>query len=253
MWTISELKENAKMVLNRSYWKGVLVAFVLSFTIGSGGGGGGASSSSSELGETMSNLDDPEAVAAIMAILAVVVLMVLFFMAIGYAVKFFLLNPVQVGCRRYFVLSYMEDAKLNEMGFSFKSGNYGNAAKTMFFRDLFIFLWSLLCIIPGIIKDYEYRMIPYLLAENPNMSREEAFELSKQMMYGEKLNAFILDLSFIGWNILSLFTCGILTIFYVGPYKAYTDAGLYLALRHKVMPNNNTTYTENATYTENNW
>ena len=52
-------------------------------------------------------------------------------------------------------------------------------------------------IIPGIIKAYEYSMIPYLLAENPNMSKQEAFAISKELMDGNKFNAFVLDLSFI--------------------------------------------------------
>ena len=70
-------------------------------------------------------------------------------------------------------------------------------------------------------------MIPYLLAENPNLTGEEAFALSKQMMNGQKWNAFVLDLSFIGWNILSGFTLGILSALYVQPYKNFTNAALY--------------------------
>ena len=73
----------------------------------------------------------------------------------------------------------------------------------MFLKGLFQGLWSLLFVIPGIIKSYEYRMIPYILSENPNISRKRAFEISKQMMKGNKWDTFVLDLSFIGWQILS--------------------------------------------------
>ena len=100
----------------------------------------------------------------------------------------------------------------------------------MFFRGLYTFLWSLLFIIPGIIKAYEYRLIPYLLAENPNMDMQEAFERSRTMMDGNKYDAFILDISFIGWIILSEVTRGILGIFYVNPYIQLTNTELYVAL-----------------------
>lgn len=109
----------------------------------------------------------------------------------------------------------------------FKSGHYGNIVVTMFLMNLYITLWSLLFLIPGIIKAYEYLMIPYILADNPGMDRKEAFAISKRMMDGEKWNAFNLQLSFIGWILLSVFTCGLLGIFYVSPYMEVTMAELY--------------------------
>ena len=102
----------------------------------------------------------------------------------------------------------------------------------MFLMDLFTALWTLLFVIPGIIKSYEYKMIPYLLAEDPEMSYQDAFAKSKEMMHGQKWNAFVLDLSFIGWHILSAFTLGILGIFYVMPYYYQTSAELYLTLKN---------------------
>ena len=78
-------------------------------------------------------------------------------------------------------------------------------------------------------------MVPYILAENPDMSREEVFALSKQMMKGNKWDAFVLDLSFILWDILGACTLGILHIFYIEPYKRLTDAGLYQALKEGMM------------------
>ena len=66
---------------------------------------------------------------------------------------------------------------------------------------------------PGIIKSYEYRMIPYILAENPSINWREAFRLSKAMMDGQKWNTFVLDLSFIGWDLLSAVTGGLLGLF----------------------------------------
>ena len=97
--------------------------------------------------------------------------------------------------------------------FAFKNG-YGNILKTMFITRLFLLLWYCLCIVPGIIKSYSYMLVPYILADNPNMDTMEAIDLSKKMMDGHKAEAFVLGLSFIGWIFLSYFTCGILLYFH---------------------------------------
>ena len=70
-------------------------------------------------------------------------------------------------------------------------------------------------------------MVPYIIAENPAMSREEAFLISKKMMMGQKWEAFVLDLSFLGWRILEIATFGILGVFYVEPYIEATFSELY--------------------------
>jgi uncharacterized membrane protein len=63
------------------------------------------------------------------------------------------------------------------------------------------------------------------------MDKDEAFARSKEMMTGQKWNAFVLDLSFFGWHLLGIFTCGLLQIFYINPYQQLTNAELYEALR----------------------
>lgn len=151
--------------------------------------------------------------------------------AIAFAITAFLLNPLELGCKRFFLRNLNMKAEVKEVCFSFDH-SYMNIVKTLFFRDLYTFLWSLLFIIPGIIKAYEYQMIPYLLAEHPDMPKDQAFAISRQMMKGQKWNAFVLDLSFLGWSILSLFTLGILGLFYVNPYKYSTKAALYETLRY---------------------
>lgn len=225
MWTRAELKENAMKFFKYNYWKMVLVAFILSMV----GGGGGFSfnystGSSDPFG--INSMSPREALTfSTFLLIGVVVGLV-----IGFALSAFLFNPIVVGVRRFFVVSHYQKAELNELGFGF-SHCYLNVAKTMFLMQLYIFLWSLLLFVPGIIKGYEYRMIPYILAENPGIDANEAFAISKQMMDGNKWNAFVLDLSFFGWIILSLFTCGILSIFYVNPYICMTSAELYVALK----------------------
>lgn len=88
--------------------------------------------------------------------------------------------------------------------------------------------------IPGIVKSYEYKMIPYILAENPGLSMSRVFELSREMTMNEKMDMFVLNLSFIPWFILSACTCGLAGIFWVNPYMSATEAELYAVLRQKV-------------------
>lgn len=166
---------------------------------------------------------------AIFGITFIIIFLIL--MSVVILLDVFICNPIEVGCKRFYVRNLNESAQIGNVGFAFDN-NYKNITKTMFFRDLYTILWTLLFIIPGIVKSYEYQMIPYLLAENPQMSREQAFAESKRMMSGQKWRAFVLDLSFIGWNILSAITLGILGIFYVQPYMDATHAALYEALRY---------------------
>ena len=163
----------------------------------------------------------------------IVVFLVIFVvaLAVAFTITAFLLNPLELGCKRFFLRNLNMKAEVKEVCFSFDH-SYMNIVKTLFFRDLYTFLWSLLFIIPGIIKAYEYQMIPYLLAEHPDMPKDQAFAMSRQMMKGQKWRAFVRDLSFLGWSILSLFTLGILGLFYVNPYKYSTKAALYETLRY---------------------
>lgn len=165
-------------------------------------------------------------------VIAVMIVLLAFFIAlgiglvIGFVFTAFLSNPLEMGCSRFFTKSLTESAEIRDVAYAFDH-SYMNVVKVMFFRTLYTTLWTFLFIIPGIVKAYEYRMIPYLMAENPNLTKEQAFALSKQMMMGQKWSAFVLDWSFLGWELLSVCTFGILQIFYVGPYQHATNAALY--------------------------
>ena len=140
-------------------------------------------------------------------------------------------EPLIVAGRRYFIKATEEEnAKMNEMGEVFKKGCWINVTITMLLKNIYNVLWYL-TIIGGFIKTYEYKMIPYILAENPKVNRKEAFKLSKEMMRGNKWKTFVLDLSFILWNMLSVLTFGLLNILYVNPYKSMTFAELYKELK----------------------
>ena len=151
--------------------------------------------------------------------------------AVVLLIQILVFSVLEMRACRFYVENRDYQAGISKILFGFQSGHYGNVVLVMFLRDLFIFLWTLLLIVPGIIKTYEYRMVPYILAEQPDISSTDAFAISKEMMRGQKLEAFGLDLSFIGWWLGSVITCGILGIFWVSPYQAATNAELYAVLR----------------------
>ena len=159
-----------------------------------------------------------------------ILLFIVLFIVIA-AIHAFLFNPLEAGTARFFVRNLNDKAEIRELAYCYDHG-YLNVVKTVFLRDLYIVLWGLLFIIPGIIKSYEYRMVNYILAENPEMNTKEVFAMSRDMMRGNKWRAFVLDLSFLGWHLLSLITIGLAGIFYVFPYRNMTNAALYEFLRY---------------------
>lgn len=146
-------------------------------------------------------------------------------------------NILIVGKRRFFLENRIEkdyQTPIRTILYSFKKELYVNTAKIMFFRDMFLFFW-MFTIIGGIIKFYEYKAIPYILAGNTQLTRQEIFRLSKSMMKGYKWKFFILDLSFILWNILEAVTLGLVGILFVRPYQAATNAEAYIAIRNEAV------------------
>lgn len=259
MWTRKELKERAKEALKRNYWKIVLVSLI-GMLIGGGLGSSGISGGGSDIRDMASDnvkehftehenddvdwegaeavLDDiqmdirPQDIVAVAFTVIVVLIVAAIVLAIVPALDVLLLNPVQVGINRFMVKSLDDTARIAEVGYTFDH-NYKNGVKVMFFKDLYVVLWSLLFIVPGIYKAYQYRMVPYILGENPDMTYQEVLQRSKDMMDGQKWDAFVLDLSFILWHMLGGITCGLAEIFYVAPYVNLTDAALYSRLSRK--------------------
>ena len=164
-------------------------------------------------------------------ILSIVGVILVIALVIGLALRIFVFAPIEVGGCRFFVENSFDKASASQLFYGFTNGHYKNVIHTMFLRDLYTFFWSLLFVIPGIVKSYEYRMVPYLLADCPDMPKEDAFAISKELMMGNKWDTFILDWSFIGWHFLNTFTCGILGIFWTNPYIQATNAELFLTLK----------------------
>lgn len=234
MWTRVELKTRAKELLSLNYWKAVLVSLIFAFVSGSGGGSGGSygDDNTGTSDSFSSELFDAEMLELMIGAAVFFIIIFLLILLVSLALSYFVFMPLQVGCHRYFVLCDKNEANMDDVAYVF-SHSYMNVVKVMFFYSLYIFLWSLLFVIPGIIKAYEYRMIPYILGEYPDISKEEAFRLTKEMMDGNKWDSFVLDLSFLGWDILGTFTCCILNIFFVNPYRDLTNAQLYLAIKNR--------------------
>jgi len=230
MWERSELKADAKVDLKGFYWLSFVVCLIAGIL---GGATSGASSSVSFL--TTSGDSVFSETSNVFSPLLATILGVVFLFAFVFAVLFtaFVTNPVSVGKCRFFVHMNADERDIATLFSAFRKGSYISVVKTMILTDLFIFLWSLLFIIPGIVKSYSYRMVPYILTENPNLHYKEALEISRDMTKGVKFDMFILDLSFIGWYLLGAMAFGIGTLF-VSPYVEATWAQLYLRLRERI-------------------
>lgn len=111
--------------------------------------------------------------------------------------------------------------------------DFWSAFKVTFLVGLFTFLWSLLFVIPGIVKSYSYSMSMYILAENKGKPALECINESKAMTNGHKMDLFVLNLSFIGWILLGLITFGIAFI-WIEPYMYVTMANAYHSLKPSV-------------------
>lgn len=226
MWTREQIKGNAKYVLGFSYWKALLACLIISFVAGVSNMSG--SSTSYMITYQLSGSRFSWRIGG--------VLLAVFFMltVIGLLFGIFVVNPIAVGKCRFFIANRQNRGGYDQIFSLFRSGVYLNVVKTMFLRDLYTVLWSLLLIVPGIVKSYEYSMIPYILAENPQIDSSRAFAVSRSMTNGEKAAIFILDWSFLGWMILGVMACGVGTLF-VAPYIQATYAELYEVLKYKAI------------------
>ena len=137
-------------------------------------------------------------------------------------IQFIVGGMIQLGyCRFLLNLHDGQEASFKDI-FS-QTHRFADGFCLMFLKALFVFLWSLLFVIPGIVATYRYAMAPFILAEHPGMRASEAIDASKYMTMGSKMDLFILDLSFIGWDLLCVLTLGI-GYLWLNPYRsmAYT-------------------------------
>lgn len=154
---------------------------------------------------------------AVYAILAVLVMGVIFFI---------LGSVIEAGYAR-FNLDLVDRWHDPQLGTLFSYFTYWKTtAMTNFMKGLYVFLWTLLLIVPGIIASYSYAMTGYIMAEHPEMRYDEILEASKAMMHGNRWRLFCLQFSFIGWGILSALTFGIGAL-WLTPYRQAATAAFY--------------------------
>ena len=146
---------------------------------------------------------------------------------VGSFVAVLMLVPVSYA----FVVSFLTLKRGGkcDIAYLFKEFN-SRVLTTMVLSNIYQWLWSLLLVVPGIIKSYSYAMTPYLLKDNEELSGNEAIEESMRMMDGHKWDLFCLDLSFIGWMILCIFTLGI-GMLWLLPYMNTARAAFYEELK----------------------
>ena len=252
MWTRKLLKDNAKVAFRRNYWLCVIVS-LLAMLLGTTGSGGSSVEFNNDETDTIidtgyysdsyneeyyGDLDvydeeDADMMNDILTFIAspifIITALVIFILGLAFAVL--ISNVVNVGHKRFYLENREYKSQVTRLFYAFGEGRYGSTVWTMFCRDLYIFAWTLLLIVPGIIKAYAYMMVPYILAENPDIGNDRAHEISKEMMDGHKWDAFVLGLSFFGWDLLAAITGGIVGIFWVTPYTDATFTEFYVALK----------------------
>lgn len=229
---IRKLKIEAKQNFRKYYWSSVLAGILLKLF----GAISVTSMSSSKPGD-ISFLKEVFLSQDYSDILEFISGGAFIFAVIAILLSVFVVNIISVGgdyfhlkCRK----TDAENVSCGDVFWGFRGEHYGNVVKTMFLKNLFIFLWSLLLIIPGIIKAFQYALVGYIISENPQISSKEALAKSQMMMKGYKWKLFALYLSFILWSILSILTFGMLGIFWVNPYKYHTHAAFYEAIKNNM-------------------
>ena len=200
----------------------MLVAFILA-ALTSGSSMTGSSNSVKNNVESL-NLDN-EQVAQIMAFIAAAALV---FAIVWSLLRVFVLNELEVGCHSFLKKNLSEHVTLDCLKEGF--ADYKRTLVTMLLRDVYLALWFCLLFVPGLIKSYSYMMVPYIINDEPDLTAKEVITRSREMMNGHKWRAFLLDLSFIGWALLSIVTCGLVGLFYAEPYRRSARAALYLEL-----------------------
>ncbi len=200
--------------------------FSTSYTFGTGSSGDGSSADFDAFLENPSletlfpGMDE--------AIFAAIITGVIIGLAIGLVVgiAFFILGSIVGAGYAKFNLELIDthECDVNTVFSQFK--NWKSAVVANLLRELYCFLWSLLCVIPGIIAGYTYAMVPYIICENPELSATEACNRSKELMRGNRWRLFCLEISFIGWSLLAGLTCG-LGMFVLTPYMHAARADFY--------------------------
>ncbi len=160
-----------------------------------------------------------------------VLILILLGAAFLFAVWFFFVNIFKVISRRVFLEGRIyEKVSFQRMLFLLRARKWTKVSCTMFLVSLYQMFWSL-TIVGGIIKYFSYYLVPYIAAENPNISPREAINLSRRLMKGHKWECFVFELSFFPWMLLGIATFGLSEVLYSNPYQAASFSEYYADIR----------------------
>lgn len=222
-----EFRKAAREALAGKWWLAVatgLIASILGAVSDSGPQinfeiNGGSNASFNFLGQNFA-LDSR--IISIIVSIAIIIILV----ALVFGIAYFIISSFVAIGYAHFNLNLIDkkEAGLGTLFCHYK--NWKTTSVSALLRSLYVFLWSLLFFIPGIVAGYRYAMTNYILAENPSLTASQAIEKSKQMMYGNKWRLFCLEFSFIGWDFLAILTLGIGNL-WLTPYKQAAVAAFY--------------------------
>ena len=224
MRTRQEIKAIGKDRFKANYWPCVLAAFLVSLALGLLTSLAYGPTYTAAIDAAMTGSEpDVSATASGGSFLGSVALLILS-------------GPLGIGLCFFFVMNVLGREDIT-VATPFKSAftNFGRKLGGSLWMALFVFLWSLLFFIPGIIKSFSYAMTTYILGDCPNVKARDALKLSMRIMKGHKWELFVFFLSFLGWAILGSLTFGILDLFYVNPYMNSALATYYLEVREDAL------------------
>lgn len=225
MWDRGILKSNAKLALRGRYWTAFAVAIVAMLV----GGAFSILTTPVQMRYQLAIQDPNVDLATKTAQSSTLQLVSLG----GILFSVFVALPIAIGLARFFVQNRFGVTDFGTLFSGFRR-NYMNGVGAMFVTELFIGLWTILLVIPGIIKAFQYILVPYILSDNPSIPGSRAREISRMLTNGEKGSIFVLMLSFLGWFILGTICFGV-GIFFVMPYYEATMAELYIFLRDRAI------------------
>lgn len=273
MWSRKELKRKAKRSIKQNYWRAIVISFLITLFAGANAGStqllrqnfgmnGDAAAAVEQFQKEHLNLDSKDlfvldaatttvgqylkskyAVSIALRFVdklmethfSLLFLLILTGLGMSFFYAVFVSNILIIGEKRFYMENRIyHETRIGKLLYLYKMKDIKNSAWIMFCRSLYQFLWSL-TIIGGIIKYFEYALIPYLLAENPEIDKKTVFTLSKDMMRGNKWRFFLLKCSFLLWGIVGIFTLGITNIFFANSYKSATETELYMYLRRRII------------------
>ena len=211
----TELKNRARALIRRNYWGTVTAGLVMALS-----GGMIAKSFSTRSFNWENGFHLPAVNGIFFGIAAVLIL----------AVILFVLHPLEYGSTKYFERNIDNQAQ-GTLFDGFRKENFAHAVSVFFYRNVMIGLYTALLVIPGIIKSYEYYFVSFLAVEYPERSARELCRMSSEMTDGSKKELFLLDLSFLLWQIANTLTLGLVGIFVYFPYKYQTKALAYRCFR----------------------